>query len=426
MVRQVSASSIAGRSSLGRAAVVLALAAALGGCGATRGSGPGGESAAADTPMSCPQTVLDTLTKVVAHVYHEGVSSERTATARHFIGSSKALREAVQAGNPAAATAAAQALVAGGHMTNLRVARGTGTLADVGGPALAPMRGTLTDGHGAPMASYLTSVWSDSGFIAESDGIGQGLVALRVNGRSVGGSLALPPGALPDAGTLTLKHVAYQYSSFPATQYPSGSMRVYLLKPLHSTSAFCGTSSEDTLVNTLAREATLIYEGEAGRRTLPQVRRVEGDEALLSAVARRDPAAAKVAVEGLLNQHIVRLRVNVGGRVLSDVGGPYVLAPVRGTLRLGGRVLGSFVLSIQDDEGYLRLTRRLAGLYVLMYMNPAHPQLVKNSLGPEPGAVPERGSFTYRGRSFRVFTLHAHAFPSGPLRISVLIPIPYS
>jgi hypothetical protein len=99
---------------------------------------------------------------------------------------------------------------------------------------------------------------------------------------------------------------------------------------------------------------------------------------------------------------------------------------VRGTLRLAGRVLGSFVLSIQDDEGYLRLTRRLAGLYVLMYMNPAHPQLVKNSLGPEPGAVPERGSFTYRGRSFRVFTLHAHAFPSGPLRISVLIPIPYT
>ncbi len=43
------------------------------------------------------------------------------------------------------------------------------------------------------------------------------------------------------------------------------------------------------------------------------------------------------------------------------------------------------MLSIQDDEGYLRLTRRLAGLDVLMYMGANHTRLVKNSLGPEPG-----------------------------------------
>jgi hypothetical protein len=63
-----------------------------------------------------------------------------------------------------------------------------------------------------------------------------------------------------------------------------------------------------------------------------------------------------------------------------------------------------------------------------MYMNVngAHPQLVKNSLGPEPGAVPNSGSYTYRGRRFRVFTIHARAFPDGPLRINVLIPIPYT
>ena len=58
-----------------------------------------------------------------------------------------------------------------------------------------------------------------------------------------------------------------------------------------------------------------------------------------------------------------------------------------------------------------------------MYMGDA---LVKNSLGPAPGAVPDSGSYTYRGRRFRVFTLHASAFPSGPLRIKVLVPIPYS
>jgi hypothetical protein len=61
-----------------------------------------------------------------------------------------------------------------------------------------------------------------------------------------------------------------------------------------------------------------------------------------------------------------------------------------------------------------------------MYMNASHPQLVKNSLGPEPGTVPDSGPFEYRGRKFRVFTIHARAFPSGPLRINVLIPVPYS
>jgi hypothetical protein len=116
-------------------------------------------------------------------------------------------------------------------------------------------------------------------------------------------------------------------------------------------------------------------------------------------------------------------RVSVGGRLLRDVGGPYVLAPVSGVLRAGGRTIGSFVLSIQDDEGYLRLAKRLGGMYVLMYMGPT---LVKNSLGPAPGSVPESGSYTYRGRGFRVFTLNASAFPSGPLRVRVLVPIPYA
>jgi hypothetical protein len=407
------------RSPIGRATIVLALAAALSGCGSTREDG-------ATAAMSCPETVLATLGHVVARVYHEGVSSERTATARYLIARSAALREAVEGGNAAAARTVAQGLVAGGHMTNLRVLRGSRTLADVGGTALAPLRGTILGTGGAPIGAYVTSVWSDSGFLAESDGIGEGAVALRVHGHSVAGSFALPPGPLPATGALASGHVRYQYTSFAARAYPSGHLRVYLLKSVRSTRAFCGRTSEETLVNTLTRVARLIYAGEAGHRTLAQVQRVQSDPALLDAVARRDPVASRLAVERLLNQHIVRLRVSAGGRLLADVGGPYVLAPVQGTLRRGGRTIGSFVLSIQDDEGYLRLTKRLVGLDVLMYMNPTHPTLVKNSLGPAPGSVPDRGSYRYRGRSFRVFTLHLGAFPSGPLAVKVLIPIPYS
>ena len=208
-------------------------------------------------------------------------------------------------------------------------------------------------------------------------------------------------------------------------------MRIYLVKPLSAIERLCGASPQDTLVNTLSRVAHLIYEGESGPRTLVQVRRVQRDKPLLQAVARRDPVATREAVAALLHHHIVRLRVSGGGSLLSDLGGPFVLAPVRARLRLAGHPIGSFLLSIQDDEGYLRLAGRLAGLDVLMYVNGAggpasKPRLVKNSLGPAPGAVPGSGSYSYRGRSFRVFTLHARAFPAGPLTIRVLVPIPYS
>jgi hypothetical protein len=411
------------RSLLARLALVSSLAVVMTGCGSTSRSASTAQATASE---DCPQTVLRTLGKIVARAYHEGVSSERTATARHLITASAPLRLAVERGDSAAAQAAARALVASGHITNLRVTRAGRTLADVGGPALTPLRGSLSAG-----VSYVTSVWSDAGFLAEAQGISEGLVALRAGEHSVGGSFALPAGPLASEGSLTQNQVRYVYSSFPAVTYPAGAARVYLLKRASAAMAFCGVSSEETLLNTVTHVAKLIYAGEAGQRTLPQVRRVQRDQALLQAVAHREPAATKLAVEALLNQHIVRLRVSAAGggaqQPLADVGGPYVLAPVRAPLRLGVRTIGSFVLSIQDDEGYLRLAKRLAGLDVLMYMNVnGHEQLVKNSLGPALGAVPLNGSYHYRGRTFRVFTLNAHAFPSGPLRIEVLIPIPYS
>jgi hypothetical protein len=371
--------------------------------------------------------VLDVLVRVAKRIYRQGVASERTRSAAHLIAASRGLREAVERGDAAATGMAARALIAAGHMTNLRVMDASGrVLADLGGPAVTPLRGTLQGTGGRPIGTYLTSVWADEGLIDETNGVTGGRIALRVGGRSVGGSLALGPGPLAPEGTLTLGGRRYQYTSFAGHVYPSGALRVYLLRTIASTASLCSSSAEETVVHTLGRIASLIYAGEAGARTLPQVRRVQQDPALLRAVAARDPRATKAAIEALLTEHIVRLRVSAGQTLLADVGGPFVLAPVSAPLRLEGRAIGSFVLSIQDDEGYLRLTRRLAGLRVLMYTNPDHPQLVKNSLGPSPGSVPPSGRYEYRGRSFRVFTVNARTFPSGPLTIRVLIPMPYS
>ncbi len=444
MVQPVKMLALAGNSSRARAPIavtslaVLAVAAALAGCGTTHTGAPAAGVAdlqprSSSEPKSCSAAVLATRASVLERVYREGVHSERVGSAESFIEHSQTLRKAVEGGDQAAARAAARALVATGHLTDVSVTRGGQPFVAVGSPAVAPIHGTLTGAHGTPIASYLTSVWSDSGFLAESRGISQGVIALRTaGGTSSGGSPSLGAGTLPSEGTLTLQGLPYSYTSFPAEAYPSGALRVYLLIPTSATAALCGHTVQDTTVNTLRRIAQRIYTDEiAGGSTREQLRRVQSDRALLEAVARREPAATERAIHALLNHHIVRLRASSGGQLLADVGGPYVLAPVSAPLRLGGRTIGSVVLSIQDDEGYLRLTRRLAGLAVLMYMNLSSgpQQLVKDSLGPMPGpalaSVPASGTYRYRGRSFRVFTIHATAFPSGPLTIRVLVPIPY-
>jgi hypothetical protein len=423
MVPRVSRYSIAAR-----AAVGLACIAALGGCGSAlkvNNSARAAVDADPATPRACAATVLGALGHVATRVYQEGVASERTASALHMIGASLPLREAVERGDARSARAAGRALIATGHMTELRITRAGRLLLDIGSRrALAPVSGTLMSAAGSPIAKFVTSVWADSGLLAETDGIAEGLTVLRQNGRTIAGEIGLPPGPLPAQGTLTINGAGYQYSSFPALSYPLAQpLRVYLLRSIDSTSALCGATNEQTLVNTISHIARLIYEGESGRRTDVQIRRVQDNQALLQAVAARDPTATRAAVKVLLHQHIVRLRVSAGRQLLSDVGGPFVLAPVEAPLRLGGRTIGRFVLSIQDDEGYKRLARRLVGLDVLMYMG---KRLVKSTVGSSPGPIPTSGPVRLGAGTFSAYTFTAEAFPSGPLRITVLIPIPYS
>ena len=404
------------------------------GCGSSSGDSARAARERAETrpqPRSaCPDTVLHTLGQIAKHVYHEGVHSERTRSAEKLIAGSRPLRDAIEHNDPGAVSAVARALIATGRITNLRVLRGASggeapgeVLADAGGGAVAPLRGAIAGAGGGAIARYVTSVWSNEGIVAETNGIAQSYTVLRAGSHTLAGSFALPARRLPAKGAVQVRGTRYRFTSIAGERYPAGKVRVYLVRPAASFAPLCGGTARATQVNTLRSVAGVIYAGEVGPRAQTQVRRVQSDPALLRAVAARDPEAARLAIDNLLTEHIVRLRVLVGGRLLRDVGGPYVLGPVPGTLRQGSGVIGTFVLSIQDDEGYLRLARRLGGMYVLMYMGST---LVKNSLGPSPGNPPESGAYTYRGRRFEAFTLNVSAFPSGPLHIRVLVPIPYS
>ncbi len=183
----------------------------------------------------------------------------------------------------------------------------------------------------------------------------------------------------------------------------------------------CASSADATLADTLGDVGTRIYDSEHARHgsAAIAIRSVTSSSALARAVAAGDPAAARAAVTRIVfnHLHIVRLRVIHDRRVLSDVGGPFVLAPISGEIRLHGRLVGRYVLSIQDDLGYVKLAGRLAGLEVVMRSG-GHQ--VMSSLSPAPGSIPRQGTLTFGGVTYVTHTIDAVAFPSGPLRIYLL------
>jgi hypothetical protein len=191
-----------------------------------------------------------------------------------------------------------------------------------------------------------------------------------------------------------------------------------------SASARCGALGPETLATTAGMVARRIYQGElAGSETRSDQRQVESYRPLLNAVASGNRVAISSAVTSLVyaHTHIVRLRVTRGSRVLADVGGPYIIAPVRGTLRLHGRAIGRYVLSVQDDLGYVKLVTRFLGVPLVMRAG-SQPVPVEG-LVPGPSRIPDHGPVSYRGRSYEAFSFAARSFPGGPLRVSLLVPL---
>jgi hypothetical protein len=190
--------------------------------------------------------------------------------------------------------------------------------------------------------------------------------------------------------------------------------------------ASCGRSAPETLAQTVGWVARQIYEGEvSSSRTEADRHQVESYAPLLRAVAGGRQAATRAAVTKLVysHTHIVRLRVIRGSRLLADVGGPYVLAPLGGTLRLHGRVIGHYLLSVQDDLGYVKIETHFIGAPLVLRIG-AKAVPVEGLLAPGPAVIPEHGPVTYRHVIYQAYSFEASAFPSGPLRISVLAPLP--
>jgi hypothetical protein len=404
-----------------RAALAIAVASlglVVAGCGGAAEADP---HAAGQT---CAQTVQNELRDVALRVYDQPVGGANVASSERRLARSSALAAAVARGDAAATRAALRPLLRA-QIQRVVITRGRRVLADLGtGAALAPVHGVIRAASGAPVGRYTFSVGEDSGIARLIRALTGAQVVMRAGGHRVATTLAAARKSLPTSGTATVGGVSYAVSSFRAAAFPTGSLRVWVLSP-PATGALCGATHAATVANTIGAVGQRLFRDEqSGAETARVLRVVARDRGFIRAVATDDPAALRAAIVRFFRNptlHVVRIRaVTVGGKLVNDVGGPYVLAPASAPVRANGRVVGGVTLSIQDDTGYVKLMHRFTGAQVIL-RTPAG-QVPGSSLSPGPSTVPSRGVVTYAGSAYQALSFAAQAFPSGPLRISLLSP----
>jgi hypothetical protein len=180
-----------------------------------------------------------------------------------------------------------------------------------------------------------------------------------------------------------------------------------------------------------AAVARKIYMGElTGREVGEDVAHVAGSAELASAVVSDSAAAAYAVVHQIVytpHWHIVRLRVLRNGKVLADVGGPYIIAPIGGALRQNRVKVGSFVMSVQDDVGYVKLVTRFTGVPIDLYGgSPPRPagKFLMGTLQPAPPLPSDGTTVKARGSSYLARVAQVNAMPNGKLHVALLVPTP--
>lgn len=168
-----------------------------------------------------------------------------------------------------------------------------------------------------------------------------------------------------------------------------------------------------------------IYRNELRAGDVPaDLEHVRSNPALARAAATSDAAAAETAVHALVyhpHWHIVRLRVfDARGRVLADIGGPDVIAPVRGLLRLDGRTVGSFLMSVQDDAGVEKLEGTVIGNPIGIYIGGSLAMASDPGFAAAP--LPANTTVTVNDVRYRVVHQNDAAFPTGTVTLIMLVP----
>jgi hypothetical protein len=385
------------------ALTILAVPVAVAACGAsstasTRPAAPRPVAAAPLSAASCPRVARAELVAVARRIYVQAVSGRNETAAVARLRASTALGRAVAAHRPRAVRAALAPLLQH-RITRIVVSAGGRTLARIGTvAAYAPVHGVISL-NGRAVGGYVLSVGDARGFTALTDG-------------------------LTGASVRFTRHPGPSTVSFPAVTFPAGRTAVALTIARHPPIA-CGHTAVDTRLNAIGYVARNLMNAEQRGPTAQQaLRHAASNAAFRRAIAAGDPAAVRAAIIGFFRDsrfHIVRVRAWRGARLITDVGGPYVLSPASSSIRgPSGSVVGHFMLSVQDDTGFIKLMHRFTGADVVLHAA-AGPVPGGNLFPGPPFAAGVRG-VRWRGRSYRDLGLRGSAFPSGALRISLLTP----
>jgi hypothetical protein len=413
----------------------LALVCACCGCGAGE-SGSGGSSGvtltntASRAPVArdCAGASLEALEQVGHSVYEESASGRIVAQASFRLSSSQALADAVARGDAAATKRVLRSLLLN-QIVSVRVLRAGRTLAGVErGEGIAPVQGRLLEG-GRVVGTFVVSVQGANGYAQTTSGLTGTQVVMSSAGRVLASTLdPAPVGLRAGRREATLGGVSYRVDTFEGRALPDRPLSISLLVPTSSLAAGCthagaSVDAAQARANAWGRVAERVYGAEhAGSKAQRILDVVESSRAFHAAVLRGDAVATRAAIIGFFRSHlhVVRVRVMRAGRLLVDVGGPYVLAPIRGVIRgAHGRVVAHFKLAIQDDLGFTILARAFTGAQTLMRTG---VRQVMGTLRPGPVQIPDRGPVSYRGVDYRAYSFYGEAFPSGKLRISLLYP----
>jgi hypothetical protein len=371
---------------------------------------------------------------VAEHVYHELSGGRIAQPAVDRVASSPALIAAAQAGDATAARAALVPLLRK-QLARVRVLVAGRTLLDYGNAnAVAPVSAPLKDSAGRTIGEVIASEQGVLGYSDTIHTISGAQVFVRSHSRTLGGSSNSAPASIPASGSLkgtstpkgtgelTWKGVHYAVYAFPGAGFPKIPVHTYVLAPVPPASA-CAPTAAETASDAIGAAAERIYRGEqSGSQTRAVVRDFEHSRAFQEAVASDNRPATEAAIVAFFKStlHVVRVRATLGEKLVADVGGPHVLAPVRGDVRNArGSIVGHFLLSVQDDLGYVILTHRFAGVQVFLRQSDL-PLLASTS--PVPANLPAHGQVTYRGLPYHTYSFTAEAFPRGVLQVQFLIP----
>jgi len=397
---------------------VLAASLPLAACGSDARQATVESTAAAD----CRPVVMQTIASVADRAYAEVASGRLIGVSRIEVQRDTALLTAVAADDSVAATAAGQRLLARTEIAFLQIRRAGRLVVNLGGaPAIARAAGVLRV-SGKRIARFVLAVQGDSGYAAVVHGLTGAGVLVRRGPVQLAATLPSAPRSLPASGQVSFGHVSYGVSSFAADAYPAGREHVYLLAGPKLFDA-CAATPAQTVANVLGPLAMRVYAHETTSHSeQTAVAYIARSPAFTAAVAAGNSAGVRAAIITFFrsHRHIVRVRAVRGARLVDDVGGPYVLAPVAGTLRQDGRIIGRFVAAIQDDAGYVALTHIYTGAQVILRAGDS--EVPSSTLQPGPPTIPTLGPVTYRGRVYEAYSFDGQRFPTGQLRISVLVP----